>query len=97
MCYFSPVIRWNLEKDLWLRKTRGISFQEIADRILAGDYIDILESPSRTGQEVFVLEIRGYIWAVPFMVEEDKSIFLKTAYPSRKLSKRYGGHYGTKD
>jgi len=48
------VIRWNLEKDLWLRNTRDISFQEIADLILAGDYIDILENPSRKGQEVFV-------------------------------------------
>ena len=91
------MIRWNIEKDLWLRKTRGISFQEIADRILAGDYIDILESPSRTGQEVFVLKIKDYIWAVPFMVEEDRSIFLKTAYPSRKLFKRYGGYCETKD
>jgi len=55
------VIRWNTEKDLWLRKTRGISFQEIADNILAGDYIDILENPSRTEQEVFVLKIKRYI------------------------------------
>jgi len=87
------MIRWDIEKDRWLRKTRGISFQEIADCILSGDYIDILESPSRAGQEVFVLKMKNYIWAVPFMVEEDKSIFLKTAYPSRKLFKRYGGSY----
>jgi hypothetical protein len=53
------VIRWNIEKDLWLRKTRGISFQEIADYILSGDYIDVLENPSRTGQEVFVLKDQG--------------------------------------
>ena len=86
-----------MEKDLWLRDTRGISFQEIADHILAGDYIDILENPSRKGQEVFVLRTKGYVWAVPFMIEEDKSIFLKTAYPSRKLFKRYGGYCETKD
>jgi len=85
------MIRWDVEKDQWLRKTRGISFQEIADCILSGDYIDILENPSRAGQEVFVLRMKNYIWAVPFMVEEDRSIFLKTAYPSRKLFRRYGG------
>ncbi len=85
------MIRWDVEKDQWLRKTRGISFQEISDCILSGDYIDILENPSRAGQEVFVLKMKNYIWAVPFMIEEDKSIFLKTAYPSRKLFKRYGG------
>ncbi|MBM4323803.1 MAG: toxin [Deltaproteobacteria bacterium] len=91
------MIRWDVEKDRWLRKTRGISFQEIADCILSGDYIDILENPTYAGQEVFVLKIKNYIWAVPFMVEEDKSIFLKTAYPSRKLFKRYGGSYEKKN
>jgi len=91
------MIRWNIEKDRWLKKTLGISFQEIADHILSGDYIDILKKPSRAGQEVFVLKMKNYIWAVPFMVEEDKSIFLKTAYPSRKLFKRYGGSYEKDD
>ena len=97
MYYFSIVIKWNIEKDRWLKKTRGISFQEIADCILSGDYIDILENPSRAGQEVFVLKMKNYIWAVPFMVEEDQSIFLKTAYPSRKLFRRYGGSYEKDD
>ncbi len=91
------MIRWSEEKDLWLRKTRGLSFQEVADRILAGNYIDILENPSRAGQEVFVLKIKDYIWAVPFAVEGDGSIFLKTAYLSRKLFKRYGGYCETED
>ena len=91
------MIQWNAEKDRWLKKTRGISFQEIADHILSGDYIDILENPSRPEQSVFVLKIKDYIWAVPFMVEEDKSIFLKTAYPSRRLFRRYGGYYEKED
>jgi hypothetical protein len=87
------MIKWDIEKDRWLRKTRGISFQEIADRILSGDYIDILKNPAHAGQEVFVLKIRNYVWAVPFVIEDDESIFLKTAYPSRKLFRRYGGLY----
>jgi disulfide oxidoreductase YuzD len=91
------VIKWNVEKDRWLKETRGISFQEIADHILSRNYIDILESPSRSKQEVFVLKIKNYIWAVPFIIEEDKSIFLKTAYPSRKLFGRYGGSYEQED
>lgn len=91
------MIRWDIEKDRWLRKTRGISFQEISDCILSGNYIDILENPSYAGQEVFVLKMKNYIWAVPFMVEEDKSIFLKTAYKSRKLFRRYGGSYEKDD
>ena len=85
------MITWNDDKDKWLKTTRGISFQEIADIIVSGDYIDILEHPSRKGQQVFVLRINDYTWAAPFIVEIDETIFLKTAYPSRKLHKRYGG------
>ncbi|MBN1101778.1 MAG: toxin [Deltaproteobacteria bacterium] len=85
------MLRWNDEKDRWLKENRGVSFQDIADRLLSGDYIDILENPLRGGQEVFVLQIEGYTWAVPFVMGEDNSIFLKTAFPSRKLHRRYGG------
>jgi hypothetical protein len=28
---------------------------------------------------------------VPFVIEENETIFLKTAYPSRKFHKLYGG------
>jgi hypothetical protein len=91
------VIKWNAEKDRWLKKNRGISFQEITDHLLSGNCIDILENPSRSEQNVFVLKIRDYIWAVPFAVEKDRSILLKTAYPSRKLFRRYGGSYEKED
>jgi len=44
------MISWNEKKDRWLRKNRSISFQEITEKILVGDYIDILENPARLGQ-----------------------------------------------
>jgi hypothetical protein len=37
------------------------------------------------------VQIAGYTWVVPFVIEEDETIFLKTAYPSRKFHKLYGG------
>ena len=49
------MIRWNEEKDRWLVANRGISFQEIADMMLAGDYLDLLENPARPGQDIAVL------------------------------------------
>ena len=60
---------------------------------MAGDFIDILGNPVRAGQEVFVLTLRHYTWVVPFVVAEDGHLFLKTAFPSRKLHRRYGGHH----
>ena len=61
--------------------------------VISGEYLDILENPSREGQDIFILRVQGYTRVVPFVVENDDTIFLKTAYPSRKFHKRYGGDY----
>jgi hypothetical protein len=41
---------------------------------------------------MFVVRIDGYVWAVSYVVEgkEEESIVLKTAFPSRKLNRKYG-------
>jgi len=85
------MVRWNPEKDRFLRTARGVSFQKIADEIIAGNYIDILENPGRSGQQIFLVRIAGCTWVVPFVIEEDETIFLKTAYPSRRFHKLYEG------
>jgi hypothetical protein len=87
------MIRWNADKDAWLEKHRGVSFEEIASCILSDNLLDMIENPSRAGQEAFVIRFREYIWVVPFVSEKDGSIFLKTAYPSRKMNVRYGGSH----
>jgi uncharacterized DUF497 family protein len=84
------VIKWNEDKNKWLMRERGVSFQEIADIILKGRYIDILENPSHPNQDVFVLRIHDYTWVVPFTIDENENIRLITAFPSRKFHKRYG-------
>ena len=91
------MIRWSAEKDLWLQEHRGVSFQEIATCILSDSLVDMIEIPSRNGQEAFVVRFRKYIWVVPFIVETDSTIFLKTAYPSRKMNARFGGIHEAKD
>ena len=91
------MIRWDAEKDLWLQGHRGVSFQDIATCILSDALIDMIENPSRGGQEAFVIRFRGYIWVVPFVLEDNESIFLKTAYPSRKMNARFGGPREAKD
>lgn len=85
------VIRWNEGKDRQLRQTRGISLARIAELVLAEEHMDVIEHQSRENQQLLVFQIDGYTWAVPFVIEEDGTMFLKTAYPSRKLHKRYGG------
>jgi len=87
-------MRWSDEKDSWLSAVRGLRFQDVADAILSDGLIDIIESPGRHEQQAFVLWLRDYIWVAPFVLERDGTIFLKTAYPSRKMMERYGGPHG---
>jgi uncharacterized protein with GYD domain len=42
--YFS----WNPEKNEWLKKERGISFEEIAFHIGRGDVVDLVEHPNHS-------------------------------------------------
>lgn len=82
---------WNPEKDKQLRETRGISFDEIVLHLEVGRFLDIIATPQPDkypAQRIFVLEIDGYAWLVPFVESEDV-VFLKTAMPSRKMTKHY--------
>jgi hypothetical protein len=91
MAYFHTMkyLNWNSEKNELLKRERGISFEEIAYLIESGQVIGIEENPGRPNQKIYVLEIENYAFIVPF-VENDKELFLKTAFPSRKYTKKYG-------
>lgn len=76
--------RWNKLKSDRLKKTRGVSFEEITSSKL----IDLKNHPRKTNQKIILFEWKGYIWAAPCILGEAE-IFLKTLYPSRKHTKLY--------
>lgn len=84
MKYFN----WNPEKNKKLIKERGISFEICLVKIESKDVLDILVNANYPNQKIFVLEIEGYAYLVPF-VETNEEIFLKTIIPSRKFTKQY--------
>ena len=87
MKYFN----WNNEKNEKLRKTRGVSFEEVVLAIEQRELLDILEHPNKNkykNQYTFVVKINNYVWLIPF-VEAGNEIFLKTIIPSRKATKKY--------
>jgi len=84
------LIIWDDNKNQKLKSERKISFEEIAEIILRKDYLDILDNPTRPDQQIFVITLNDYIYSVPFMIDEQSNIILKTAYPSRKLDQKYG-------
>ena len=82
---------WNSEKNEWLIKNRGISFEEIIYLIGSGELKAILEHPKKSNQKIFVIEREGYAYNVPFVEQEDGTCFLKTIYPSRASTKKFLG------
>jgi len=81
------MIIWDEDKNIRLKLERNVSFEQISRIILEKDFIDILDHPKRHDQQIFLLEINDYIYAVPFKIENENMI-LKTAFPSRKLHKK---------
>ncbi len=86
------IIKFNEEKNQLLKATRGISFEDVQDAIEKDNLLADITHPSQKHphQRIYVVEIKGYIYAVPYVINpEKKEIFLKTIYPSRILTKQY--------
>jgi ribosomal protein S10 len=77
-------IKWDLKKSNPLKKTRGVSFEEIVHARL----VAIKKHPKKPHQNIMLFELDEYIWVVPY-VENANEIFLKTLFPSRRHTKIY--------
>ena len=83
--------QWDDEKNAILKRTRGVSFEQAVMHIERGDVLDVMAHPNKTrypNQQVLVVNINDYAYAVPF-VEQEQERFLKTIVPSRKLTRQY--------
>jgi len=90
---------WSTDKNERLKKQRDITFEEIVFHILHDGLLDVLKHPNKEkypGQRIFVVDVEGYVYFVPF-VETEESVFLKTIIPSRKMTKKHikGDQYET--
>ncbi len=84
------MILWDPEKNIRLIENRNLSFDLISEIILEKKYYDILENKSRKDQFLFIIPYDDYTYAVPFMIDKNNNIILKTIFPSRKFHKIYG-------
>lgn len=82
---------WNEEKNKLLKDSRDVGFEEVLLAIDEGRLLDVIPHHNLekyTNQKLFIVRIRGYIYYVPF-VEDEEKIFLKNIVPSRKYQKKY--------
>lgn len=77
-------VKWNILKSERLKKTRGVSFEDI----IGARLIAVKKHPKREKQNIMLFKFKRYIWIVPY-AEDKENIFLKTLYPSRKYTKLY--------
>lgn len=84
---------YNEEKNLILKETRGVSFEEIIEAIEKGNLLDDIihfNKKRYPNQKIYIVRISKIVYAVPYIKDRGKStIFLKTIYPNRKLKKKY--------
>ena len=84
------MIAWDESKNEKLEMERAVRFEDIVAEIISGRILDILEHRARKNQKILVIDLNSRIYAVPFLLNEDGNMILKTIYPSRKLQRRYG-------
>lgn len=77
-------IRWDPRKNEQLKRSRGLSFEEIVDRPFLGS----IDHPKRGNQKLFFFEVDGYVWVVP-SVRNGDDVFFKTLYRSRLYTRRW--------
>ena len=86
-----------MEKNEVLARERGITFEEVVQKIKAGAKIIETDHPNKKRyphQKILIIDVEGYAYLVPCVIAGDE-YFLKTIIPSRKATKKYlGGKNG---
>ncbi|MEI6237368.1 MAG: toxin [Candidatus Saccharibacteria bacterium] len=86
-------IDWNEVKNIYLKTERGIGFEDIQIAIEEGCVLADIDHPLKSkckNQKVLIVEFDDSAYVVPYF-EGNTKIFLKTIYPSRKMTKKYLG------
>lgn len=87
------MFEWDKDKDVILRKERGIGFEDIVEAIDSGGLVDVYDHPNQDrypSQKIYVVKTSAYVYLMPFVIDGEKR-FLKTIIPSRKAKKHYKG------
>jgi hypothetical protein len=82
-------VYWNQEKNTQLKRLRNVTFEDL----IGSRFIGVEGHPVKKHQKLMLFEYKSYVWVVPYVQGRDY-FFLKTAFPSRKHTKKYLGDKG---
>ena len=95
--FFMNTFKWNTEKNEILAIERGITFEEIVQKIESGAKVIETDHPNKKrypNQKILIVDVDGYAYLVPCVMDKNE-YFLETIIPSRKATKKYlGGKNG---
>ena len=84
---------YSKEKDLVLRETRKLGFEDIINAIESGNLLKNSRHPNKTkypNQWMFVVRLKEHVYLVPYVIDNERRVlFLKTFYPNRKATEKY--------
>jgi len=83
---------FSADKNHLLIKERGISLEDVIvalnnDKLL--DTINHHNLEKYPKQKIYVVDINGYAYLVPFVKKDKHTIFLKTIFPCRKMTRKH--------
>lgn len=84
-------IKFNPEKNIFLKESRKVSFEDVIWAILNNKIISNIphfNEKRYENQYILLVEINNYVYLVPYVIDKvKKELFLKTIYPSNKFTK----------
>ena len=86
-------MRCDEQKNELLKRTRGVSFEQVAVLLAQGRVLDLVDHPNPAkypGQKMAIVELGGYAYLVPYEQVGEETV-LKTVIPSRKATRKYLG------
>ncbi len=86
------LFRFNHTKSLKLLEERGICFEDIISAINEGNALALEDHENQErypDQAKLYVLLNDEVYVVPFVIEDDGVLFLKTIFPSRKARKRF--------
>jgi uncharacterized DUF497 family protein len=88
---FDKSVRWSSDKNLELKRERGISFDEVLSVVETVGVLQTIDHPNQeryAHQRMWIVNVKNYAYLVPHVVT-DEEIFLKKIIPSRKATKQF--------
>lgn len=86
-----PEYVWTPDKNEWLRRNRGLSFDDVVYHLEHDGFLADTPHPNQLrhpGQRLYVIRIDDYAYEIPFY-RTGVVDFLVTIYPSRKATRHH--------